>query len=194
MGKIALWPPGVYGHAVDKKGNVGFIVTDDKNKPKMVAKVDDRTPPSKNHIESIALLPKSSEVTKHYNNDTDEQFVLDVKGFFSSMVAVPSDIYLHLMVSFLISTCFFDQCTHSPILWLFSEPGTGKTRVGHLLIYSSFYGVRITGVKEAHVIRYCENYRSEIFFDCTDLGNEMKRGTSRLNIRQLPKMFAERDL
>ena len=176
MGKIALWPPGVLGHAVEKKGNLGFIIMDDKKKPKMVANVDDSTPPSKIHIESIALVPKLSAVTKHYYDDTDDQFVSDLKGFFSSMVAVPSAIYLDLMVSFLILTCFFDQCSYSPMLWLFSEPGTGKTRFGNLLTYSSLYGVRITGVKEAHVIRYCENYRSELFFDCTDLAGEMKRG------------------
>ncbi len=174
--QTALWPEGVYGQAIDEKGILRYIIVDENNKPKAVAQVGDFVPPPKSHLESIALVPKLEAVVENYKNDTDEKFIADLKDFFSSMVAVPSEIYLNLMVSFLILTCFFEQCSHSPILWLFSEPGMGKTRFGNLLTYCSLYGVRVTGVREAHVIRYCENYRSELFFDCTDLNNEMKRG------------------
>ena len=170
----SLWPPGVHGHAVDGKGNFMFIVTDENNNPKAVGQHDDYTPPRKNHILSIAEVPRLDAVIDYYKNDTDGQFIADLRHFYSSMVAVPSDEYLDLMVCFLISTCFLEQCSHTPIIWLFSEPGTGKTRFGHLLAYTSFYGVRVAGVNEAHVIRYCKDYGSLIFFDCTDLAVEMK--------------------
>ena len=171
---IALWPTGVQGHAIDGNGNFKYIVIDENNKPIAVDKFNGFVPPTKKHILSIADVSNLNAVVDHYRNDTDAKFIEDIRDFFSSMVAVPSDEYLNLMVSFIISTCFLDQCSHTPIIWLFAEPGTGKTRFGHLLTYISFFGVRIAGVKEAHVIRYCESYGSLIFFDCTDLGLEMK--------------------
>lgn len=129
-------------------------------------------PPPINHLRW--LLPRGTEVIKHYNNDNDRAIFDDLVTYHANVSELPHVNHYKFLAAYDMHTHIADKCDYSPIIWFYAIPERGKTRTGRAISYVARRGMQIVTVKEPHLIRMAENHGATLFIDISDLQKKME--------------------
>jgi DNA primase len=121
------------------------------------------------------LLPRASEVFRHYTEDRDEQLFSDLVAYHRGISELPSDGHYLLFALWDMHTYLFEKSQYSPILWFFAIPERGKTRTGKGLIYVAWRGLHVESLRDAYLVRVSQDLKATIFFDVMDLWKKAER-------------------
>ena len=155
---------------LDKKDTVSFLV---KGNNRLVIKESQETkesiliPPKKDKIPW--LIPRGSEVIRHFTDDTDSKLFEDLVRYHASISELPNEDHYRLLATWVMHTYLFDKVKYSPYLWLYAIPERGKSRTGEGLTYVSWRGIATPALSEAHIIRMSQNLKATIFFDVENI-------------------------
>ncbi len=129
-------------------------------------------PPPKDRMDW--LLPRSEEVLKYYENDTDGELYDALLNYHKEISELPSEKYYDLLAAWDFHTYCLEHTQSSPILWLFAIPERGKSRTGKGSIYVAYRGIYVDELREAYLLRVSTRFRASIFFDLIDVWKTAK--------------------
>lgn len=120
-------------------------------------------------------LPQAERVMEYINQD-DPTLFHDVVAYLKRFSAL-DDHQWSIVAHFLFLTYLQDHqdIYYSPILLFYAVPERGKSRTGKSLTYIAFRGIHLNELREANILRYCENLRSTLFFDIMDVWKKAER-------------------
>ena len=120
-------------------------------------------------------LPQA-EMVKEYINRDDLALYHDVVEYFKRFSGL-DDHQWSVIAHFLFLTYLHDHkdIYYAPILLFYAVPGRGKSRTGKSLTHLAFRGIHLSELREANILRYCENLRSTLFFDIMDVWKKAER-------------------
>lgn len=120
-------------------------------------------------------LPRAETVMEYLGRD-DLTLFDDVVAYLKRFSAL-DDLQWAVAAHFLFLTYLHDHqdIYYSPILLFHAVPERGKSRTGKSLTYLAFRGIHLSELREANVLRYCENLQSTLFFDIMDVWKKAGR-------------------
>jgi hypothetical protein len=120
-------------------------------------------------------LPQAKMVMEYINQD-DATLFHDVVAYLKRFSALDEHQW-SVVAHFLFLTYLQDhgEIYYSPILLFYAVPERGKSRTGKSLTYLAFRGIHLNELREANILRYCENLRSTLFFDIMDVWKKAER-------------------
>jgi len=124
-------------------------------------------PPEKEHFPF--LLPKAETVMEYVNAD-DPVLYNDVLTYLKRFSAL-DDHQWAVVAHFVFLTYLHDHqdIFYCPILLFHAVAERGKSRTGKSVSYLSYRGIHLSELREANILRYCENLNSMLFFDIMDV-------------------------
>lgn len=130
-------------------------------------------PPDKNDFPFT--LPQA-EIVMDCINHEDSALYEDVIKYLKRFSGL-DDHQWSVIVHFLFFTYLHDHADmyYAPILLFYAVPGRGKSRTGKSLTYLAFRGIHLNELREANILRYCENLQSTLFFDIMDVWKKAER-------------------
>ncbi|MDD5759658.1 MAG: hypothetical protein PHI06_11330, partial [Desulfobulbaceae bacterium] len=116
------------------------------------------------------------EMVKEYINRDDPSLYHDVVEYFKRFSGLDAHQW-SVIAHFLFFTYLHDHkdIYYAPILLFYAVPGRGKSRTGKSLTHLAFRGIHLSELREANILRYCENLRSTLFFDIMDVWKKAER-------------------
>jgi len=120
------------------------------------------------------LIPRGTEVIKHYSNDDDQAIFNDLVTYHANVSELPDENHYKFLAAYDMHTHMADKCEYSPIIWFYAIPERGKTRTGRAISYVARRGMQVVTVKEAHLIRMAEDLGATLFIDVSDLQHKME--------------------
>jgi hypothetical protein len=124
-------------------------------------------PPPKDKI--IWMIPRAVQVQQHFTNDNDASLFTDLVNYFKTVSDLPDDNHYSFLAAYVMHTYLTEKFEYSPMIWFYAIPGRGKTRTGKAITYTSYRGVHIVTLREAHLIRLATDLRATLFIDVSDL-------------------------
>lgn len=130
-------------------------------------------PPDKDDLPFT--LPQA-EMVMEYVNQEDPSLYHDVVKYLKRFSGL-DDHQWSIIAHFLFLTYLHDHndIFYAPILLFYAVPGRGKSRTGKSITYLAFRGIHLNELREANILRYCENLRSTLFFDIMDVWKKAER-------------------
>ena len=124
-------------------------------------------PPDKEHFPF--LLPQAETVMEYINSD-DAGLYDDVLTYLKRFSAL-DDHQWAVVAHFVFLTYLHDHkdIFYCPILLFHAVAERGKSRTGKSVSYLSYRGIHLSELREANILRYCENLNSMLFFDIMDV-------------------------
>lgn len=124
-------------------------------------------PPEKEHFPF--LLPQAETVMEYINQD-DADLYADVLTYLKRFSAL-DDHQWAIVAHFVFLTYLHDHkdIFYCPILLFHAVAERGKSRTGKSVSYLSYRGIHLSELREANILRYCENLNSMLFFDIMDV-------------------------
>jgi hypothetical protein len=124
-------------------------------------------PPEKEHFPF--LLPQAETVMEYINLD-DVDLYDDVLTYLKRFSAL-DDHQWAVVAHFVFLTYMHDhkEIFYCPILLFHAVAERGKSRTGKSVSYLSYRGIHLSELREANILRYCENLKSMLFFDIMDV-------------------------
>lgn len=170
---------GLVDVVLDDKGKIAFLLFENGNlvtKPSFQDQGKKLLPAPVDKLEW--LLPKATDINRHYQNDTDDKLFGDLIEFFKTVSEMPSEDHYRFLAAWVMHTYLWDLFEYSPILLFYAVAERGKTRTGKALMYTAWRGVHLITLREAHIIRIAENCKSTIFVDVTDFWKSVQKNGS----------------
>lgn len=134
------------------------------------------------------LLPRTDEVIKHYDSDTDATLYYDLVAYLKNISELPSESHYHLLAVWVFHTYLFEKAEYSPIIWLYAIPERGKSRTGKGCMYIAKRGLHVESLRDAYLIRVAENLHVALFIDVIDLWKKAERtGTEDILLQRYEK-------
>ena len=167
--------PGLVDLVLDDKGEIAFMVKDGANlviKPDHVIGNKKLIPPPKDKV--IWMLPKGPAVQQHFINDSDPLLFTDLVTYFKTVSDLPDELHYNFLSAYVMHTYLIEKFEYSPTIWFYAIPERGKTRTGKAMTYTSYRGVHIITLREAHVIRIAKDLGATLFIDVSDLQQKME--------------------
>jgi hypothetical protein len=167
--------PGLVDLVLDDKGKIAFLVKDGSNlvlKYEQIVGGIKLLPPPKNKV--LWLIPSEAAVKNHFVNDSDAVLFTDLINYFKTISDLPDESHYRFIAAFVMHTYLIDKFEYSPTIWFYAIPERGKTRTGKAMIYTSYRGVHIITLREAHIIRLAKDLKASIFIDVSDLQQKME--------------------
>jgi len=124
-------------------------------------------PPPEDKI--IWKIPSGSEVIRHWNQDTDSVLFDDLVQYHSTISELPSQDHYRFLAAWVFHTYLTEKFEYSPIPWFHGIAERGKTRTGKGMIYSSYRGVHLITLREAHFLRLAQDLKATLFIDAMDI-------------------------
>lgn len=120
-------------------------------------------------------LPRAEMVREYINRD-DPALYHDVVKYLKRFSGLDNQQW-SVIAHFLFLTYLHDHkdIYYAPILLFYAVPGRGKSRTGKSLTYLAFRGIHLNELREANILRYCENLHSTLFFDIMDVWKKAER-------------------
>ena len=124
-------------------------------------------PPDKEHFPFE--LPKAETVMEYISRD-DIDLYDDVLAYLKRFSAL-DDHQWAVVAHFVFLTYLHDHkdIFYCPILLFYAVAERGKSRTGKSVTYLSYRGIHLSELREANILRYCENLNSMLFFDIMDV-------------------------
>ena len=124
-------------------------------------------PPDKEHFPFI--LPQAETVMEYLKRD-DANLYHDVLSYLKRFSAL-DDHQWSVVAHFIFLTYLHDHTDifYCPILLFNAVAERGKSRTGKSVSYLSYRGIHLSELREANILRYCENLQSMLFFDIMDV-------------------------
>lgn len=135
-------------------------------------------PPPKKSIPPKLLLPRSENVLKYYDSDSDSKLFDDLIEHHKSISELPGDDYYILLAAWDFHTYLLEKFNYSPILWLYAMPGRGKSRTGKGCIYVAYRGLHVESLREAHLIRWSNDLKASLLLDIANITKKAMRENS----------------
>lgn len=160
---------------LDDAGVIAFLILDGNN---LVVKHDHIVdgqkvvPPPKDKVRW--LIPKASAIMNHFTADNDRALYDDLVDYYRTISDLPADEHFLFNAAFAFHTYVVEKSEYSPIIWYFAIPERGKSRTGKAIIYSSYRGVHVVTLREAHLIRLAQDLRATLFIDISDLQKKIE--------------------
>jgi len=173
---LSAWFPGLVDLVLDEDGEVAYLMIENGNlvlKKEFSTSKGTLVPPPKDKI--IWLLPRYTEVVRHFNSDSDIKLFEDLVVHFHGISQLPTENHYMLNALWAMHTYQFDKSSYSPMQWFYAIAGRGKSRTGMGMIHTAWRGVQVITVAEPHIIRLATDLRASIFFDCTDLSKKIQK-------------------
>ena len=161
---------------VEDKDQVAFLVKEGKQLAvRAEAEVDGvrYLPPPKEQIPW--LLPRASEVLRHYTTDTDAALYDALLAHHKAISELSHEDFYDLLVAWDFHTYLLEAFQYSPMVWLFGVPERGKSRTGKGMIYVAYRGMHVESLREAYLLRMAKNCHATIFFDVMEFWNKAKQ-------------------
>jgi hypothetical protein len=126
--------------------------------------------------EDLPFTLPQAEMVMEYINQDDATIFPDVVAYLKRFSALDEHQW-SVVAHFLFLTYLQDHkdIYYSPILLFYAVPERGKSRTGKSLTYLAFRGIHLNELREANILRYCENLRSTLFFDIMDVWKKAER-------------------
>jgi hypothetical protein len=121
------------------------------------------------------LLPKASAVLYSLQVDDDRKLFEELVDYHRSVSELPCQEHYILLALYDMLTYLQERLTYMPILCFYGVPERGKSRTGKAITYAAYRGVHETTVRDAHLIRYCAEFRSTLFLDTMDLWGKVEK-------------------
>ena len=120
-------------------------------------------------------LPRAEKIMEYINRD-DLSLYHDVVDYFKRFSGL-DDLQWSVIAHFLFFTYLHDHkdIYYAPILLFYAVPGRGKSRTGKSLTHLAFRGIHLNELREANILRYCENLHSTLFFDIMNIWKKAER-------------------
>lgn len=120
-------------------------------------------------------LPRAEMVMEHINRD-DPGLYHDVVEYLKRFSGL-DDHQWSVIAHFLFFTYLHDHkdMYYAPILLFYAVPGRGKSRTGKSVTHLAYRGIHLNELREANILRYCENLHSTLFFDIMDVWKKAER-------------------
>jgi hypothetical protein len=120
-------------------------------------------------------LPRAETVTKYLSQDDPHLFpdVVDYLKRFSALDEHQWAVVTHFV--FLTYLHDHKDIHYCPILLFYAVAERGKSRTGKSLSYLAFRGIHLSELREANILRYCQNLKSTLFFDIMDVWKKAER-------------------
>ena len=111
------------------------------------------------------LLPRFSEVQRHFRIDKDQALFRDLVEYHQSISEMPDDGHYIMLAAWDVHTYLFDKSDYSPYVWLYAIPERGKTRTGKGCIYVARRGLHVESLRDAYLIRVAQDLNATLFID-----------------------------
>jgi hypothetical protein len=117
-----------------------------------------------------------AQIIMEYITREDPTLYDDVLNYLKRFSGL-DDYQWSVIAHFLFLTYLHDHkdIFYSPILLFYAVPGRGKSRTGKSLTYLAYRGIHLNELREANILRYCENLHSTLFFDIMDVWKKAER-------------------
>lgn len=111
-----------------------------------------------------------AELTMQYINQDDPNLYHDVSNYLQRFSALDEHQW-SVVCHFIFLSYLHDHqdIYYSPILLFHGVAERGKSRTGKSITHLSFRGIHVSELREANILRYCENLKSTLFFDIMDV-------------------------
>ncbi|MFP6890172.1 MAG: toprim domain-containing protein, partial [Nitrospinota bacterium] len=130
-------------------------------------------PPPKDQIP--CLLPRASEIIRHFGGDKNEALYLDLVEYHKGISELPGEHYYHLLAAWDMHTYVLEQVRFSPYIWFYAVAERGKSRTGNAAINVAYRGFTTESLREAHLIRTPSRLGGSLFIDCTNLWKKAEK-------------------
>lgn len=95
--------------------------------------------------------------------------------YFPTYSKMPTQYHYDYLTWIAFSSYLIEKFNYSPILFLVSNTGRGKSPTLKALCYISRRGIYTETFREANIIRWADNYKASLFFDVTNLSKKIDR-------------------
>ena len=121
------------------------------------------------------MLPRAETVTKYLGQD-DPSLFHDVVAYLKRFSAL-DDHQWAVVAHFVFLTYLHDHkdIFYLPILLFYAVAERGKSRTGKSVSYLAYRGIHLCELREANILRYCQNLKSTLFFDIMDVWKKAER-------------------
>src|SRR3990167_42270 len=144
----------------------------------------------------IWLLPRAENVLEEYKKHSDttdrtggsdskmvgsvgcnycdkELYPLLVDDYFPRYSQMPSVYHYHYLTWVALSSYLVEKLNYSPIVYMVSNTGRGKTPTLKALCHISRRGIFTESFREANIIRWARDYQASLFFDITNFAKKV---------------------
>lgn len=104
-----------------------------------------------------------------------ELYPLLASTYFPTYSKMPTQYHYDYLTWVGVSSHIIEKFNYSPILFLVSNTGRGKSPTLKALAYISRRGVYTESFREANIIRWANNYEASLFFDVTNLHRKIDK-------------------
>jgi len=166
---------------VEYKGEIHYLTKYEKElKIESCHEINGQTcyPPPFESRPPELILPRAENVLKHYKNDSDSQLYDDLIKHHKKISELPSDSHYILLVAWVFHTYLLDKFSYSPYIWLYALAERGKSRTGKGCIYIAYRGHHDISLREAHLIRWANDWKASLFLDIADIRKKAKSENS----------------
>jgi len=174
---------------VDRDGELAFLVIEDGRisiTDHVVINDVRYVPPPSDQLPW--LVPRASEVTRHFESDNPVKLFDDLVNYHRSISQLPDDKWYYFMAAYVMHTYLIEKMEYTPVLCLFALPERGKSRTGKGIVYAAYRGVHLESLNEPHIIRLAENLNATIFFDVMDLWKKaLKSGSEDILLQRFER-------
>ena len=98
-----------------------------------------------------------------------------VSDYFPTYSTLPTQYHYDYLAWVAFSSHIIERFNYSPILFLVSNTGRGKSPTLKALAYISRRGIYTETFREANIIRWANDYEASLFFDVTNLAKKIDR-------------------
>ncbi len=161
---------------VEHEGEPAFLVNEEGDLTVLATVERDGqllTPPPREQLPW--LLPRSEEVLRWTEADTNGQLWHDLVAYYRSVSELPSDAHYEFIATWVMHTYLPEEMQYSPILCLYAVPERGKTRSGKAITYVAYRGIHVESLRDPYIVRFAAYYGGMIFFDVMNLWRKAER-------------------
>ena len=174
--KLSACFPGLVDVCETDDGQLLYLVSKDGNftlQESAIVNGCEVIPPDR---DDFPFTPPRAGTVMEYIKQDDANLFQDVVTHLKRFSAL-DDHQWAVAAHFLFFTYLHDHqdIYYAPILLFHAVPERGKSRTGKSLTHLAFRGIHLSELREANILRYCENLRSTLFFDIMDVWKKAGR-------------------
>ena len=163
--------PGLVDVCEDESGEPVFLMLNGGGKLEVLSSIPNGcgvyVPPPKKSLQW--LLPRASEVQKHFRGDSDQALFDDLIEYHQAISEMPSRDHYAMLAAWDVHTYLVEKSDYSPYVWLYAIPERGKTRTGKGCIYLARRGLHVESLRDAYLIRAAQDQNATLFFDVLNI-------------------------
>lgn len=123
-------------------------------------------------------FPRLSRVDRYLDTDDDVKLYNDIMTWHADAVEYPDPDDYHVMTCYTFLTHFHTRYNEVPGVLMTGDKDQGKTRAGQAIVLPGYRGKYVETVKDAHIIRFRDDWEMTLFFDCLNFwGKVLNEGS-----------------